>query len=151
MYVMAEAQQPHHIRVFLSSPGDVRDERALTRHLLKDELPSRGLLSGRVSFEVVSWDDPASPSPMMATLTPQEAVNRFKRRPSECDIVVVVLWSRMGTHLDVRALCKSSGEAYLSGTEWEFEDALNARPQPDILVYRRSEVPNVKLNDPAYD
>ena len=76
---------------------------------------------------MVSWDDPAAPTPMPAALTPQEAVNRFGPKPSECDVVVVVLWSRMGTHLDLKAFRKPDGEPYLSGTEWEFEDALNAR------------------------
>ena len=30
---------PLHLRVFLASSGDVADERALVRRLLKDELP----------------------------------------------------------------------------------------------------------------
>src|SRR5918997_4897021 len=128
-------------RVFLSSPGDVADERALARHLLKDELPYDPFLRGRVAFDVVSWDDPAAPILMDAAITPQEAVNRFGPKPSECDVVVVVLWSRLGTHLDVKAFCKPGGEPYLSGTEWEFENALNAPEprRPTILVYRRTE------------
>ena len=51
--------QSQQIRVFLSSPGDVADERALARRLLKEELPYDPLLRGRVTLEVVSWDDPA--------------------------------------------------------------------------------------------
>ena len=63
---------------------------------------------------------------MVATLTPQEAVNRFGCRPSECDIVIVVLWSRLGTHLDLSKFQKPNGEPYLSGTEYEYEEAVNA-------------------------
>src|SRR3954452_23115761 len=92
---------PQHLRVFLASPGDVSDERALARRLLKDELPYRPFLRGRVVFDVVSWDDPAAPTPMLASLAPQEAVIRFGPKPSECDIVVIILWSRLGTHLDM--------------------------------------------------
>jgi hypothetical protein len=147
---MAKRQKPLHIRVFLSSPGDVADERALTRRLLGEELPYDRLLRGRVTFEVVSWDDPASKTPMPATITPQEAVNRFERKPSECHVVAVVLWSRLGTHLDVTSFHKSNGEAYLSGTEWEFENALGARPQPEIFVYRRMEEPKVGMWDPDW-
>jgi hypothetical protein len=73
---------PQHLRVFLASPGDVADERALMRRLLKDELPYDPFLRGRVTFDVVSWDDPAAPTPMPARLTPQEAVIRFETRPS---------------------------------------------------------------------
>src|SRR4051795_7494878 len=111
---------PQHLRVFLASPGDVADERALVRKLLKEELPYDPFLRGRVTFDVVSWDDPAEPAPMPALLTPQEAVIQFEGEPSTCDIVVVVLWSRLGTHLDLTKFKKDNGEIYLSGTEWEF-------------------------------
>jgi len=132
---------PQHLRVFLASPGDVADERALVRKLLKEELPYDPFLRGRITFDVVSWNDPAEPAPMLATLTPQDAVIKFEGEPSTCDIVIVVLWSRLGTHLDVTAFRKPTGEPYLSGTEWEFENAWNARPQPEILVYQRTENP----------
>ncbi len=46
---MPEPPQPQQIRVFLSSPGDVADERALARRLLKEELPSDPLLFNLVS------------------------------------------------------------------------------------------------------
>jgi hypothetical protein len=36
---MSERPQSRPIKVFISSPGDVADERAITRRLLKDELP----------------------------------------------------------------------------------------------------------------
>ena len=54
----------------------------------------------------------------------------------------------MGTVLDVASLKKPDGSPYLSGTEWEFEDAWNANPQPEIMVYRSVNVPAVPLNDP---
>ena len=144
---MTERQRPQHLRVFLSSPGDVAEERELARRLIQNELPVDAFLRGRVTFDVISWDDPTAPAPMTAGLTPQEAVDRFGAKPSECDFVVVVLWSRMGTHLDVRTFRKPDGEPYLSGTEWEFEDAWGAKPQPDILVYRRTEKPKVEVDD----
>src|SRR4051794_22797060 len=139
---------PEHLRVFLASPGDVADERALARHLLKDELPYDPFLRGRVTFDVVSWDDPATPTPMPARLTPQEAVIQFETKPSECDIVIVVLWSRLGTHLDLAKFQKANGEPYLSGTEWEFEDAWNADMRPEVFVYWRTEKPKIELDDP---
>ena len=83
---------------------------------------------------------------MPATITPQEAVNRFGPRPSECDVVVIVLWSRLGTHLDVKVFSRPDGEPFRSGTEWEFDDAWNgwkARQHPEILVYRRTEEPKM--------
>ena len=77
---------------------------------------------------------------MLATETPQDSVNAARPRPATCDIVIVILWSRMGTPLP-DSVRKPNGEPYLSGTEWEYEDAVNSpeQPRPEVLVYRRTE------------
>ena len=51
---MSERLQLQLIRVFLSSPGDVAEERELARRLLKDELPTDPFLRGRLTFDLVS-------------------------------------------------------------------------------------------------
>ncbi len=137
-----------HLRIFISSPGDVPEERDLARKLIKETLPYNPFVRGKVTLDVVSWDDPESGTPMLGNLTPQECVNRFGPRPSACDIVIVNFWARMGTPLPEDFGTKPNGEPYLSGTEWEYEDALNADARPDILVYRRGEEPTIKLKDP---
>ena len=80
---------PRHFRIFLSSPGDVSEERALAREIIKNDLPYDPFLRGRASLEVVSWDDPSSPTPMLATLNatgsdrswvPKTIRVRFRRR-----------------------------------------------------------------------
>jgi hypothetical protein len=78
-----------HLRVFLASPGDVADERAAVHRLLTQELPYDPLVRGRVTFEIVSWNNPAAKTPMPAHLPPQGAVTRFTGRPAECDIVIM--------------------------------------------------------------
>jgi formylglycine-generating enzyme required for sulfatase activity len=148
---------PLKIQIFLSSPGDVADERGLAARIVKEELPYDALFRGRLTFDLVSWDDPAAPTPMLANLTPQEAVECGLPKPSECDFVVVILWARLGTPLPERYR-KANGERYLSGTEWEFEDALKGagdalkkeghKLKPAILVYRRIEPPLIRLTDP---
>lgn len=134
-----------HLTVFLSSPGDVHDERRIAREIL-EELPRRPAFRGKVFVEIVAWDDPYARTPLTANETPQRSVNRFNRRPSECDVTVVILWSRIGTALppDER---KPDGSRYASGTEWEFEDARSARKS--VLVYHRTEPP--KLAPDALD
>ena len=140
------------VRIFLSSPGDVVEERTLARQLIDAELPKLPSLRGRLALELIAWDDPAAQIPMLATETPQESVNAARPRPATCDIVVVILWSRMGTPLPT-SVHKPSGEPYLSGTEWEYLDAINSthEPKPDVLVYRRTEKPRVDLDDPDFD
>lgn len=142
---------PQPVTIFLSSPGDVVEERRLVEDVVQRRLAKDPLLHGRVTFDVVSWDDPDAPTPMLANLTPQDAITRFRRRPADCDIVVVILWSRLGTHLDTRTHRKPDGSPYRSGTEWEYEDAAGADPPPDILLYRRKEKPRIDIDDPDAD
>jgi hypothetical protein len=141
----AAATGRQELRIFVSSPGDVTDERQLVHQVVVD-LVAEPLHRDRVMLTLVSWDDPATPLPLLADRTPQQSINRHAR-PSDCDIVVFIFWSRIGTALPDECR-KTDGTKYLSGTEWEFEDAINARPTPDILVYRRNERPAIDLGDP---
>jgi hypothetical protein len=136
------------VRIFISSPGDVPEEREAARTVVDQELAKAPAFAGRIAFEVVAWDDPAARIPLLANETPQDTINRSRPRPATCDIVVVVLWSRMGTPLP-DSIRKPSGGTYLSGTEWEYEDAANSRrePPPRVLVYQRLEEPTVRLLD----
>jgi hypothetical protein len=138
-----------HLRIFVSSPGDVADERSFAQQVIEQELPRDPLLRSRITCEAMRWDDPSAPVAMPATLTPQEAVDRGLIKPSQCDAVIVILWSRMGTPLPA-TYRKPNGEPYLSGTEWEYEDAISARPPPYVLVYRRRAKVVIELDDPTY-
>ena len=143
---------PLRVRVFLASPGDVTDERALALRAL-ERLPYDVFLRGRIAVETVAWDKPGADTPMLATLTPQEAIAQQRPKPSECDLVIVIFWSRMGTPLPPDYV-KPDGSAYLSGTEWEYLDALQASRQaarPKVLVYRRTEVPRFEADDPEIE
>ena len=76
--------------------------------------------------------------------------------PSESDIVVLILWSRLGTPLpertEVREYRGLDGRAPVTGTEWEFEDALRASKQnglPDLLAYRKKAAPKAEYQSAA--
>lgn len=136
------------LKIFLSSPGDVRDERAQARRII--ERISRDVRD-IIKIQVIAWDQPGSSVPMLANMPPQEAINLGLTRPSECEIVIVIFWARMGTPLPKEYL-KTDGSVYLSGTEWEYEDAIKAASEkglPYVLVYRRDNPPAIKLDDPA--
>jgi len=131
---------PRHIRVFLSSPGDILEERASAR-LILSRLPYDPFLRGKITIEIVAWDEPGAGVPMLANVTPQEAVNQGLPMPAECDIVVVIFWTRMGTPLQFPLYTKPDGTQFLSGTEWEYYNAMQAAHKtamPKILVYRRT-------------
>ncbi|MFZ0257552.1 MAG: hypothetical protein WAN46_18355, partial [Gammaproteobacteria bacterium] len=76
------------VRVFLASPGDVSDERAIALRAL-ERLPYDVFLRGRIAVDTVAWDKPGADTPLLATLTPQEAIAQQRPKPSECDIVIV--------------------------------------------------------------
>jgi hypothetical protein len=140
------------VRVFLSSPGDVADERGLARQVLQS-LPKEVSFAGKIHIDEISWDDPGNPVALDARFTPQEAINRKRPKPSECDVVVVILWARMGTPLpeDYR---KPDGTPYRSGTEWEFLNAILASERtgrPTVWVYRRDEDIKFGRKDPRRD
>ena len=151
------------VRIFLSSPGDVADERALALKAI-DQLPYDPFLRGRIAIEPVAWEKPGAGTPMLATMTPQEAISQGLPKPSECDIVIVIFWSRMGTPLpeeydkpkEFRFPMGNSlpMERYLSGTEWEYIDAVRAAKKagrPTVVVYRRMEEPLIGVRDPERD
>jgi hypothetical protein len=46
---------PLRLRVFLASPGDVSDERALARQVL-ERLPYDPFVRNRFEIEIVAWD-----------------------------------------------------------------------------------------------
>ena len=61
---------PLRLKVFLSSPGDVRRERDLARELVKDVLPVDPFIRNKATLEIVSWDDPHASVAMPAHLPP---------------------------------------------------------------------------------
>ncbi len=139
-------------RIFLASPGDVGLERELARAVIEQVRLERAFRN-RVNLEVIAWDQPGVAVAMEATLTPQEAITRGLPQPSECDLVVVILWSRMGTPLPAD-YTKPDGTAYLSGTEWEYQNAITAARgfnRPKVWLYRRIQAPDLNLEDPEFD
>jgi GTPase SAR1 family protein len=142
------------VRIFLSSPSDVGEERRRARALIKETISTNTWLRGRFKFDVVSWDDETNSVPMSAPLTPQKAIELGLPKPSQCQIVIVVLWSKMGTVLPPDYV-KWDKTRYRSGTEWEFEDAIAQINKPggttDVWIYRRTEEPTIKLMDPDRD
>ena len=135
-----------HIRVYVSSPSDVSDGRRLVGSIV-ERLAKDPAFRDYLKLDPILYDDPDASAPMLANLTAQESVNRGLVRPSACEIVVCIFWGRMGTPL-VKPL-KKDKTPYLSGTEWEFEDA--RRSKRDILLYRcRARIPT-DLDDPDYE
>jgi hypothetical protein len=146
---MARKRQPdsvRHVRIFVASPGDVDQERWLAREVI-ERLGKDPAFRDRLKVDPILWNDPEAPAPMLANLTPQESVTRGLVRPSDCDIVITIFWSRMGSPLEKPL--RTDKTPFLSGTEWEFEDA--RRGKRDILLYRRVSKVQVDIDDPTLE
>jgi tetratricopeptide (TPR) repeat protein len=124
------------LKIFLASPGDVAEERALAEIVfrrLADEV------SDSVHLALVIWEH----EPLFGHAGFQQQIER----PSQCDLVVSILWSRLGTRLP-SDFAPKKGEPAPTGTQFEIEDALSsyaARGKPNLLIYRKIPGPQIGL------
>lgn len=126
------------LRVFVSSPGDVAEERLIARRVI-GRLEAQ--FGDALKLEPLFWEH----EPLLATASFQEQMPRT----SEADIAIVILWSRIGTTLPGH-IRRPDGSAYSSGTEFEFEDAVDGfrrNGKPELLVYRKTARPNWPADD----
>jgi hypothetical protein len=127
------------LRVFISSPGDVRPERLIAEQVVQ-RLDQEFAL--HLDLRPVMWER----EPLLASHHFQDLITP----PHDTDIVVVILWSRLGTPLPRDRFTGPLSGGEVSGTEWEFEDALTSyreRGSPEILMYRKTAEPTVGLAD----
>ena len=129
---------PSNIRIFISSPGDVAQERQIARRVL-ERLTAE--FAQNVALEPYFWEY----EPVIITQDYQEQIPP----PSSFDIVICILWSRMGSRLHSRyTLPPDHVRVARSGTEFEIVDAIEGRRQhgsPDVLVWVNRTEPQVPL------
>lgn len=121
------------VRIFLSSPGDVTAPREIAAQIIE---------SLAQEFARFFSIDP----PYLWQNEPLSASRHFQddiEPPSAFDIVILILQQRLGTPLPEKTALREyrgiDGRTPVTGTEWEYEDALRsaqAQGAPDILVYR---------------
>ncbi len=128
------------LRIFLSSPGDVGDERRMALRVMER---LQGEFAAVLALEPIVWEH----EPVRASATFQQQIPE----PAKSDILVCVLWSRLGTRLP-GDFTRADGTVYDSGTAFELETALAAfkdHGHPDILVYRKTAPPLFDVSNRA--
>jgi DNA-binding response OmpR family regulator len=131
-------QLARRIRIFVSSPGDVEEERRAAQRVIEGLALEFGT---QVSLEPFFWEA----EPLLATDSFQTQI----LTPADAEIFVCILWSRLGTRLPPD-ITRADGSRYDSGTQYEFESAVaghRASGYPKILVYRKMAEPQVSLAD----
>jgi len=126
------------LRVFLSSPSDVVDERRMAQRVMAR---LQGEFAQAVEIRPMVWEH----EPIRATETFQDQIEP----PSESAVLICILWSRLGTRLPGQ-YTRADGTVYDSGTVFELETARTAferNGRPDILVYRKTAPPLIDVSD----
>jgi len=126
---------PAFFEIFLSSPGDVPQERDDAEAVIH-EINESGEFAHHFHLKLYRWDDKKTVIPMAVTDIPQKSVDVYMTRPSACDLVLCIFWSRMGSPLVM------DEREYLSGTHYEYSEALEGyklASKPTVWLYRCSE------------
>ncbi|MGK0481932.1 MAG: hypothetical protein ACJAQ3_001910, partial [Planctomycetota bacterium] len=96
-------------------------------------------LTGEAILVPVLWEE----EPLVASETAQTQIVL----PRDTDIYVGIFWARFGTPLP-ESVTRPDGSRYGSGSEFEFEDALEGQKavgKPEMLVYRKTVEPTVAI------
>lgn len=123
------------LRIFISSPGDVQQERMIAKRVISD---LGRVYQDYVILEPILWED----LPLEATGSFQGGIDYFLNQ-SPIDIAVFILWSRLGTKLG-SSFRREDGSEYDSGTEYEFDmmyTLWQRTKQPRIMVYVKGAEP----------
>ena len=123
------------VRIFISSPGDVIEERSRAKQVIEQ---LRRRYAGRLTLEAVLWED----LPLQADLSFQEGIDIVLSDEHGIDIALFILWSRLGTPLGA-LITKEDGTEYRSGTEREYDLMLRARAQAKEKI-RKAQLPEVR-------
>jgi tetratricopeptide (TPR) repeat protein len=135
------AENMNTFSIFISSPGDVDDERCRAERVIHS---LQHKFDRYLQLEPIFWEH----QPQSAH---QHFQDQIRKLPSATDLVVCILWSRLGTRLPPDKFLRADGTPYRSGTEFEFEDAMEgyllSGKAPDLWVYRKTAEVLAPLSD----
>lgn len=124
-----------HVRLFVSSPSDVKPERDRVVSVI-DRL--NGKFEGVVRIEAIRWEDEFYTS----TRSFQEQIDTVVGGMATIDILICILWGRIGLKLNPAIWQPQEHSGYESGTTYEYELALGLSKQnggvPDLYLFRKS-------------
>ena len=129
------------IKIFISSPADVADERNTATKVIH-QLGNLAAISSRYVLKVLRFEEVV---PGEVGRPPQPTVDRYMMQASQADIYIGILSQRMGTPV----VDETTGERFQSGTEYEFMSAYRSNQlygRPYILLYRGMKTPPESLS-----
>lgn len=129
------------VRLFVSSPGDVDDERKRVAFVAER---LNGEYAGLARFETIRWET--------KFYTAHDTFQKQIPEAADCDIVIAIFWARLGSELPPDFPRMPDGQPYPSGTAYEVLSALWTRKDdepepepkarhPDVYVFQKKAPP----------
>jgi tetratricopeptide (TPR) repeat protein len=131
---------PRTVRLFVSSPGDVEPERQRTE-VVAERL--NGIYPDSIRFEVIRWEN--------KFYTADRSFQPQISEASECEIVIGIFWTRLGSELPPDFVKMPDGSPYPSGTAYEVLSAIEKKKEkglgagvaakdevhPDVYIFQK--------------
>ena len=117
------------INVFVSSPADVEHERQRTERVVER---LNGQYAGLVRLKTIRWEQKFYEARASFQAQIPEAAN--------CDLVIGILWSRLGSELPPDMPMMPDGQPYPSGTAYEVLTAIEKskeKGRPSVYLFRK--------------
>lgn len=118
------------LKLFVSSPGDLLPEREAVQRVVAR---INGDYLGVVHFEVIRWEE--------KSYSARAGFQSQIVEATSCDLVIAMLYQRMGTPLPIEVARRDDGSAFESGTAYEIETSLlHAQTQgvPQLYMFRKT-------------
>lgn len=128
------------INVFVSSPADVEHERQRTERVVER---LNGQYAGLVRLVPIRWEQKFYEARTGFQAQIPEAAN--------CDLVIGILWSRLGSELPPDMPPMPNGEPYPSGTAYEVLTAIERSKQkgrPSVYLFRKTANASIPIAEP---
>ncbi|WP_429925446.1 AAA family ATPase (plasmid) [Agrobacterium vitis] len=119
------------VRIFVSSPGDVDVERRRVDRVIAR---LNGEFSNVVQFEAIRWET--------KFYTADSSFQPQIPQSIDCDVVIGLFWSRLGSELPPGFPLDEDGKPFPSGTAYEILTAIRKRQAggelPDVYIFRKT-------------
>jgi tetratricopeptide (TPR) repeat protein len=117
------------LKVFVSSPGDLAPERALVAHIVR---AINADFLNVLQLDVILWE--------AKSYSARDSFQAQILDPSMCDLVIALLFQRMGTPLPIELAARADGSGYESGTAYEIESSLaheKIHGRPQLYLFKK--------------
>ncbi|WP_329484214.1 serine protease [Kribbella sp. NBC_01484] len=131
---------PVELNVFVYSAPHTHHEFGLIERLVA-KINSDPIVRGLARLNIVTWTEPFTHDESQTLYTQSDADTRNLRRPSDCELVIVIIWDDPGPPV-------GAGTDELSAAEWVLKERGAAGDQPRTYILNSQAPSMVSTTDP---